>query len=57
MNNEVSSQRFVAIRMILATLGTMILLLLILTFVRPDMMMGALHHMEAMVGMDTPPAH
>ena len=55
MDTETSKQRAAALRMIAASLGTMMLLLVILALVRPDMIMGALHHMEAMVGMSTAP--
>ena len=51
MNADASTPRSAALRMILASLGTMVLLLAILAAVRPDMVMGALHHMEAMAGM------
>ncbi len=49
--NEVSAQRYTAIRMVLGSVGTLVLLLIALVFVRPDMAMSALHHMEAMVGI------
>lgn len=50
-SEETATQRYTALRMILASLGTLVVLLTVLVLVRPDMAMSALHHMEAMIGM------
>ncbi len=49
---EVTRPRQAAFRLLLASAGTLVLLLVIMAFLRPDMMMGAFHHMEAMIGME-----
>ena len=47
----VAEQRFVAVRLVLGSLGALVCLLVVLALVRPDMAMSALHHMEAMMAM------
>ena len=51
-DSETSEPRTAALRMILGSGGTLMLLLLLLALVRPDMAMFALHHVEAMIGMN-----
>jgi hypothetical protein len=53
VNSESSDRRTAALRMILGSGGTLILLLVVLALVRPDMAMSALHHVEAMIGMNS----
>ena len=55
VDEETSAQRNTAIRMALGSLGTLVFLLIMLVTIRPDMAMSALHHMEAMVGMEVGP--
>ena len=52
MDNETSLQRITALRMVFASVGTLVLLLFVLAVVRPDMAMSMLHHIEAMIGMN-----
>jgi hypothetical protein len=56
-NSETSDRRSAALRMILGSGGTLILLLLVLMLIRPDMAMSALHHVAAMIGMDAGAGH
>ena len=55
IDEETSTQRSTALRIGLGSLGTLVILLLMLVLIRPDMAMGALHHMEARIGMDVGP--
>ena len=57
MDDNIATQRFTALRMVLGSLGTLIVLLILLVLIRPDMAMSALHHMEAMIGMDVAVVH
>jgi hypothetical protein len=54
---ETSAERYTAMRLVLGSFGTLVLLLLVLVLVRPDMAMSALHHMEAMIGMEAQATH
>ena len=52
-----ATQRTTALRIVLGSLGTLVILLLMLVLIRPEVAMGALHHMEAMIGIDGGPTH
>jgi len=55
IEEETSTQRTSALRIVLGSFGTLVILLLMLVLIRPDMAMGALHHIEARIGMDVGP--
>jgi hypothetical protein len=49
-DEEISTQRTTTLR------RRLIILIIMLLLIRPNMVMNALHHMEAMIGMDAGPA-
>ena len=55
-DEDISTQRTTALRILLGSLGTLIILMIMLVLIRPDMAMNGLHHIEAMIGMDVGPA-